>query len=69
MILAFQEFIPDKVFCEHVSGILICRYEEQMDFPLLSHFPNVVVAYVHVFGAFLSYCIGGNKDCPLVVTA
>jgi len=63
-----EEFVSSKVFCEHVSWVVIRLYFVKTDFALFHYFPDVVEADVHVFGALLCHCISGIEDSTLVIS-
>ena len=52
---------PIEVLCEHVSGVVSSRDENNRDFVVFDAFTYVVIADINVFSPLLLYRIGANE--------
>ena len=55
MLTELLKLDPIKVLCEHVSGVISSRDENDGDFVIPDAFMYVVIADINVFGLLLLY--------------
>ena len=61
MLAELFELEQIKVLCEHVSGIISSRDEDDRDFVILNAFMYIVIADVNVFSPLLLYRVRADE--------